>query len=130
MKIQKYFTPKVVFHPNPILKKHYFVTYKPHLSLTEVTWTYLGSEGFFERYHFLYQVDFEISKKKFTPVTCPIWGHVFGSEKSKKSNPQSRFPSKHDFQKSSFCSNVPYTFIYTLLLADNRTTRHLCKRYY
>ena len=66
-------------------------------------------------------------KKKFTPVTCPIWGHVFGSKKSKKSDPQSRFPSKLDFQKSSFCSNNPYTFIYTLLSADNRTTRHhLC----
>ena len=58
-------------------------------------------------------------------MRCPIWGHVFGSKKSKKSDPQSCFPSEHDFQKSSFCSNVPYTFIYTLLSADNRTTRHL-----
>ena len=66
-------------------------------------------------------------KKNFTPVRCPIWGHVFGSEKSKKSDHQSHFPSKHDFQKSSFCSTNPYTFIYTLLSADNRTTRHhLC----
>ena len=40
------FTPKVVLDPNSIFKNHYFVTYKPHLSLTEVTWTYLGSEGF------------------------------------------------------------------------------------
>ena len=64
-------------------------------------------------------------EKKFSPATCPIWGHVFGSEKSKKSDPQSHFTPKHDFQKSSFCSNVPYTFIYTLLSADNRTTRHV-----
>ena len=28
-------TPKVVFHPNTIFKSHYFVTYKPHLSLTD-----------------------------------------------------------------------------------------------
>ena len=68
--------------------------------------------------------------KKFSPGTCPIWGDVFGSKKSKKSDPQSRFPSKLDFQKSSFCSNNPYIFLYTLLSADNRTTRHLCKRYY
>ena len=53
-------TPKVIFHPNTIFKSHHFVTYKPHLSLTEVTWTYLGSEGFFER-------DFEISKKNLHP---------------------------------------------------------------
>ena len=63
----KKFNPKVVLDPNSIFKTHYFVTYKPHLSLTEVTWTYLGSEGFFERYHFLYQVDFEISKKILHP---------------------------------------------------------------
>ena len=44
-------------------------------------------------------------KKNFTPGTCPIWGHVFGSKKSKKSDPQSHFTPKHDFQKSSFCSN-------------------------
>ena len=58
-------------------------------------------------------------------MRCPIWGHVFGSKKSKKSDHQSRFPSKQDFQKSSICSTNPYTFIYTLLSADNRTTRHL-----
>ena len=72
VKNPKIFTPKVVLDPNSIFKNHYFVTYKPHLSLTEVTWTYLGSEGFgsegfFERYHFLYQVDFEISKKNLHP---------------------------------------------------------------
>ena len=37
------------------------------------------------------------------------------------------FPPEIFVRKSSFCSNVPYTFIYTLLSADNRTTRHhLC----
>ena len=46
-------------------------------------------------------------QKKITPVRCPIWGHVFGSKKSKKSDTQSRFPSKYEFKKSSFCSNVP-----------------------
>ena len=60
VKNPKIFTPKVVLDPNSIFKNHYFVTYKPHLSLTEVTWTYLGSEGFFER-------DFEISKKNLHP---------------------------------------------------------------
>ena len=50
VKNPKNFTPKVVLDPNSIFKNHYFVTYKPHLSLTEVTWTYLGSEGFFDRY--------------------------------------------------------------------------------
>ena len=44
-------------------------------------------------------------EKKISPVTCPIWGDVFGSEKFKKSDPQSHFTPKHDFQKSSFCSN-------------------------
>ena len=54
-------------------------------------------------------------------------GACFGSEKSKKFHPQSGFTPWHDFQKSSFCSTNPYTFIYTLLSADNRTTRHyLC----
>ena len=41
-------------------------------------------------------------KKKFTPGKCPCWGHVFGSEKFQKSQPESRFSSKHDIQKSSF----------------------------
>ena len=60
VKNQKFSPPKVVLDPKSIFKNHYFVTYKPHLSLTEVTWTYLGSEGFFER-------DFEISKKNLHP---------------------------------------------------------------
>ena len=60
-------------------------------------------------------------------MRCPIWGHVFGSKKSKKSDPQSRFRPNLDFQKSPFCSNNPYTLLHTLLSADNRTTRHhLC----
>ena len=47
VKNPKNINPKVVLDPNTILKNHYFVT--------EVTWTYLGSEGFgsegfFERY--------------------------------------------------------------------------------
>ena len=66
----------------------------------------------------------------FSPITCPIWEEKSESEKSEKSDPQIRFPSKQDFQKSSICSTNPYTFLYTLLSADNRTTRHLCKRYY
>ena len=36
-------------------------------------------------------------------MRCPIWGHVFGSKKSKKSDPQSHSTRKQDFQKLSFC---------------------------
>ena len=81
------FTPKVVLDPNSIFKNHYFVTYKPHLSLTEVTWTYLGSEGFFERYPNTYQVDFEISKKILHPWDVP-YGGMFLEVK----NPKNRTP--------------------------------------
>ena len=63
----------------------------------------------------------------FSPVGFPIWGGNSGSEKSEKSNPESRFTTKSDFENSSFCSNNPYTLLHTLLSADNRTTRHhLC----
>ena len=65
VKNPKIFTPKVVLDPNSIFKNHYFVTYKPHLSLTEVTWTYLGSEGFGSEGFF--ERDFEISKKILHP---------------------------------------------------------------
>ena len=44
-------------------------------------------------------------RKFFSPVRCPIWGENSESEKSKKSDPQSHFTPKQDFQKSSFCSN-------------------------
>ena len=57
------------------------------------------------KWRLLWEVPFLISsrlwdiKKNFTPATCPIWGHVFGSKKSKKSDPQSGFRPKHDFEK-------------------------------
>ena len=41
-----------------------------------------------------------IQKGNFTPGICPIWGHVFGSEKVQKSQPESRFPPELFFQKS------------------------------
>ena len=65
-------TPKVGFHPNSIFESHHFVTYKPHLSLTEVTWTYLGIEGFGSKGFF--ERDFEISKKILPPPHVPYGG--------------------------------------------------------
>ena len=48
------------------------------------------------------------SKKIFTPVKCPCWGHVFGSEKFQKSQPESGFPPELFFKKSSIFSNISY----------------------
>ena len=47
-------------------------------------------------------------KKIFTPAKCPCWGHVFGSEKFEKSEPESGFPPEIFFQKSSIFSNISY----------------------
>ena len=129
-KKSKKLDPQSGFRPKLDFQKSLFcdlqTTLVTHRSDMDLSW----------KWRLLWEVPFLISsrlwdiKKNFTPATCPIWGHVFGSKKSKKSDPQSHFTPKHEFQKSSICSNVPYTFIYTLLSADNRTTRHLHKRYY
>ena len=46
--------------------------------------------------------------KIFTPANSPCWGKFFGSEKSKKSEPESGFRPKHFFQNSTIFSNNPY----------------------
>ena len=46
--------------------------------------------------------------KIFSPANSPCWGDVFGSEKFQKSQPESGFRPKHDFENSSFCSYFSY----------------------
>ena len=89
--------PKVIFHPIRIFKNHQFVV----MFLTLKT----ADKGKCPNAPNVSSRLWNI-KKKFTPGTCLIWGHVFGSEKSKKSDLQSHFTSNQDFQKSSICSNV------------------------
>ena len=46
--------------------------------------------------------------KIFSPANSPCWGHVFGSEKFQKSEPERCFPPENLFQKSSIFSNISY----------------------
>ena len=46
--------------------------------------------------------------KIFTPGNFPCWGHVFGSENFRKSDPENGFPPEILFQNSSIFSNISY----------------------
>ena len=127
VKNPKVFTPKVVLDPNSIFKNHYFVTYKPHLSLTEVTWTYLGSEGFFER-------DFEISKKNLHPAHAPYGGMFLEVKNSKNRTPKVIFHPNRIFKShqfvvmlvvGSFFEGTPTHIKSTLKYQKKFYTRHM-----
>ena len=94
----KIFTPKVGLDPNSIFKSHHF----DHDGLSgrlrrldPVTWTYLGSEGLFER-------DFEISKKFLHPPHVPYGGMFLEVKFFKNWTPKVVFHPNRIFKSHQF----------------------------
>ena len=98
VKNPKNFTPKVVLDPNSIFKSHHF----DHDGLSgrlrrldPVTWTYLGSEGLFER-------DFDISKKILHPWDAPYGGMFLEVKIPKNRTPKVVFHPSRIFKSHHF----------------------------
>ena len=59
--------------------------------------------------------------KFFTPLKCPYWGHVFGSENFEKFWPHMGFPPELFVRKSSFFSNKSHRWCLVVRLSAERS---------